>query len=695
MRKAIKLSGFTLFLIFVLYSISFAEEKLTITTYYPSPNGVYKELTTTGKTRLANTKGTTGASGYDSFVTIGEVDETDDGDQRLNGESSFTCCPVGCTDVDGWFNLLDNCTTYSMKGDMKGLVKADDNDILALQIIKTDEDSPIIDGRRSAFASLTGGMVPDMNFQWWFWPITIGKAYTGGYGVAVGDPTLQGSFGIGLLGQAANAKLNRGVWGTASGDSTQVGYYANAGVAGEAVYSNDGVGVIGGAISRNIGGVMKGLNVRGVAGYVSDDDPYSWLQQTNPDIKVAIDGVVQSGNNDNDIAVRGTVKGTSVQGGWFEANQRQSPLDVSRDNIGVYAKAEGAEAKGVKVEVLSNRAGKNNVYGIDSMARMTNASDGNVFGISSNVENDSSGVASNPNTAHGLYSQVIAHNGRSKVYGLTALANAQGNDADSSAYGVKAVAIHSSNTAESVGIWGEGYTEGVRGIANYSNGIGVKGEVYPGLNDTMTGVYGHVKGNSASFIQYPHVGVFGDADGQKSIAVKGLLSTTSTGGMAGYFFVPTVIANDPDTYAGYFNGNMWINGAITWRGGYTGAGSQSITRDPTTGYLYISSSSIRYKNDVCDYNIDYIKLLKLRPVRFKWNEKTATPGVEDFGLIAEEVDKVIPDLVIRGKDNQIESVKYDKLGIVLLVGLKAQEERISVLEKEVEALKKEISSLKK
>lgn len=57
MFKHINIIGIVVFFIFVLFSLSFAEETMTITTYYPSPYGSYNQLTTTGNTYLATSSG--------------------------------------------------------------------------------------------------------------------------------------------------------------------------------------------------------------------------------------------------------------------------------------------------------------------------------------------------------------------------------------------------------------------------------------------------------------------------------------------------------------------------------------------------------------------------------------------------------------------------------------------------------------
>ncbi len=70
MFKRTNIIGIVVFFIFVLFSLSFAEETLTITTYYPSPYGSYNQLTTTGNTYLATSSGSVGigtASTTDHF----------------------------------------------------------------------------------------------------------------------------------------------------------------------------------------------------------------------------------------------------------------------------------------------------------------------------------------------------------------------------------------------------------------------------------------------------------------------------------------------------------------------------------------------------------------------------------------------------------------------------------------------------
>jgi len=93
-----------------------------------------------------------------------------------------------------------------------------------------------------------------------------------------------------------------------------------------------------------------------------------------------------------------------------------------------------------------------------------------------------------------------------------------------------------------------------------------------------------------------------------------------------------------------------------------------------SGLLTAASSSIRYKEAVIDLETDTTDIYKLRPVAFNWKSNKQS----DFGLIAEEVDEILPMLVHYDKDVP-ESVAYDKLSVLLLMEVKKLREEIKEL----------------
>lgn len=98
----------------------------------------------------------------------------------------------------------------------------------------------------------------------------------------------------------------------------------------------------------------------------------------------------------------------------------------------------------------------------------------------------------------------------------------------------------------------------------------------------------------------------------------------------------------------------------------------------SAGQLGTVSSSIRYKENVQDMDIDSSAVMNLRPVTFNYKER---PGHTHYGLIAEEVEQLLPQLVARNSDGQPESVKYHDIPVILLNELQKALKRIDQLEK--------------
>lgn len=81
------------------------------------------------------------------------------------------------------------------------------------------------------------------------------------------------------------------------------------------------------------------------------------------------------------------------------------------------------------------------------------------------------------------------------------------------------------------------------------------------------------------------------------------------------------------------------------------------------GQLGTGSSSKRYKDDIKDMGSDTDRLMKLRPVTFTM--KNDASKIKNYGLIAEEVHQVFPELVVY-KDGIPEAVRYHDLAVMLL-----------------------------
>jgi hypothetical protein len=111
----------------------------------------------------------------------------------------------------------------------------------------------------------------------------------------------------------------------------------------------------------------------------------------------------------------------------------------------------------------------------------------------------------------------------------------------------------------------------------------------------------------------------------------------------------------------------------------------------SSGQLGTLGSSARYKQDIRDMGMQSDKLQQLHPVTFRY---TADPqGAKQYGLIAEEVAEVYPELVTKGADGQVESVQYHQLIPLLLNELQQQQRRNDQQQQELVALRAQNAQL--
>jgi hypothetical protein len=101
-----------------------------------------------------------------------------------------------------------------------------------------------------------------------------------------------------------------------------------------------------------------------------------------------------------------------------------------------------------------------------------------------------------------------------------------------------------------------------------------------------------------------------------------------------------------------------------------------------TDEIVIDSSSELFKDDIEDWDIDTKALLKLKPRSFVWNDKSALPGAEDKGFIAEEVAKAFPEGA-NYRDGKVNSWNKGKVIALLVAHNQELEKRIAELEKRV------------
>ena len=298
--------------------------------------------------------------------------------------------------------------------------------------------------------------------------------------------------------------------------------------------------------------------------------------------------------------------------------------------------------------LLLNATGFNNT-GIGSTALLHNNSDNNTGVGAGALTSNSTG---NVNTAIGVgaLGSNIDGSGNTAT-GVLAL-SANQHSPSNTAYGFIALQnnLASNNTAMGAGA----LHLSVAGGNNTAIGFNALGSEVTGISNVAVG-----SGALANAIHGFNIAVGADA-GINVTTALGVIAIGSSGANVG---------------GSCFIGN--IRGVTT-----NNANAIPVVID-SFGQLGTMSSSQRFKKDIKPMEGTSGSVLDLKPVTFHYkNDKSNIP---QFGLIAEEVEKVNPDLVVHDKDGQVYTVRYDAVNAMLLNEFLKEHKKVEELKKDFKA----------
>ena len=140
------------------------------------------------------------------------------------------------------------------------------------------------------------------------------------------------------------------------------------------------------------------------------------------------------------------------------------------------------------------------------------------------------------------------------------------------------------------------------------------------------------------------------------------------------------------------NDTTWIRNINTTAQGFISGTNNYVTVRMNDGRLGFSSfgfttavSSRRYKEDIKPMDKASEALLALKPVTFRLKGELDPNHRPQWGLIAEEVEKVNPDLVDRNNKGEVESVRYDAVNAMLLNEFLKEHGKVEQLTKDFES----------
>jgi hypothetical protein len=140
---------------------------------------------------------------------------------------------------------------------------------------------------------------------------------------------------------------------------------------------------------------------------------------------------------------------------------------------------------------------------------------------------------------------------------------------------------------------------------------------------------------------------------------------------------------------GVINGDVSVQLTLTVSGNTLVEGTIRSYSD----IIAYSSSDIKLKDNIRVIESPLEKISKINGVSFNWNDKQSVyeVGKKDYGVIAQEVEEVLPELVTT-RENGYKAVRYEKIVSLLIEATKAQQAQIEDLKNEVNKLTEKLNN---
>ena len=119
--------------------------------------------------------------------------------------------------------------------------------------------------------------------------------------------------------------------------------------------------------------------------------------------------------------------------------------------------------------------------------------------------------------------------------------------------------------------------------------------------------------------------------------------------------------------------------------GQTASGGSAVFIN-NNGKLGTSTSSRRFKEQITPMDRASEALFALEPVNFRYKPEIDPAGTAQFGLVAEDVEKVDPDLIVRDAEGKPYSVRYDQVNAMLLNEFLKEHRKVEAQQIQIDAL---------
>jgi hypothetical protein len=206
------------------------------------------------------------------------------------------------------------------------------------------------------------------------------------------------------------------------------------------------------------------------------------------------------------------------------------------------------------------------------------------------------------------------------------------------------------------------------GLANTANGLGALFSNTTGNSNTANGG-GALFSNTEGF-NNTAVGrsALGTSTGSGNTAL-GIFAGSSVSTANNVIVIGSNVAGEDVSNTCYI-GNIF---------NVTSAGATAVVVN-AAGKLGTIVSSRRFKDDIKPMDQASEALFALQPVSFHYKKEIDPQGAQQFGLVAEDVEKVNPDLVVRDAEGKVNTVRYDAVNAMLLNEFIKEHRKVEELE---------------
>ncbi len=134
----------------------------------------------------------------------------------------------------------------------------------------------------------------------------------------------------------------------------------------------------------------------------------------------------------------------------------------------------------------------------------------------------------------------------------------------------------------------------------------------------------------------------------------------------------------------------------TFVAGITGAGVTGVAvKINAAGQLGTAPSSSRFKEEIQPMDKVSEAILSLKPVMFRYKKEIDVDRTPQFGLVAEDVEKVNPDLVVRDAEGKVYTVRYEAVNAMLLNEFLKEHRKVEAQDRKIHDQQTTIGELKR